>query len=120
MVVERAASVAKPLTLTTWVSDDTKFTFSSGLRPRNLDNPVAVTWMKYRGAGAVTFKEAVPRVEAVATGGGAYNGKAATTVTFGAPGDYMLHITVNDLSGQGGDGFQCCWTTALVKVSVTP
>jgi hypothetical protein len=32
----------------------------------------------------------------------------------------MLHVTVNDLSGQGGDGFQCCWTTALVKVSVAP
>jgi hypothetical protein len=30
----------------------------------------------------------------------------------------MLHLTANDYSGEGGGGFQCCWTTALVKVSV--
>jgi hypothetical protein len=29
-------------------------------------------------------------------------------------------VTANDYSGVGGGGFQCCWTTALVKVSVTP
>jgi hypothetical protein len=39
-------------------------------------------------------------------------------VTFSEPGDYMLHLTANDFSGEGGGGFQCCWTTALVKVSV--
>jgi len=120
MTIERAATVAKPLTLTTWMSDDTKFTFSSGLRPRTLDNPVAVTWMKYRGTGPVVFDNPAPPPEPVATGGGAYNGKATTKVTFSEPGDYMLHVTVNDLSGQGGDGFQCCWTTAVVKVSVAP
>jgi hypothetical protein len=120
MTIARGTTVTTPLLLTTWVSDDIKFTFSSGLRPRNFDNPVAVTWMKYRGAGAVAFDNPVPTLERVAAGGGAYNGKATTTVRFSAPGDYMLHVTVNDLSGQGGDGFQCCWTTALVKVSVAP
>jgi len=32
----------------------------------------------------------------------------------------MLHVTANDYSGDGGGGFGCCWTTALLKVSVKP
>ena len=49
-----------------------------------------------------------------------FNGKATTNVTFGAPGDYILNVTANDYSGEGGAGFQCCWTTGKVKVSVAP
>jgi hypothetical protein len=41
-------------------------------------------------------------------------------VKFGEPGDYVLHVTANDYSGEGGGGFVCCWTTAMVKVSVSP
>ncbi len=37
MIVERTTTLAKPLTLTAWVSDDAKFTSSSGLPPRDLD-----------------------------------------------------------------------------------
>ena len=33
-------------------------------------------------------------------------------------GDYVLHVTANDLSGEGGGGEVCCWTTAMVKVAV--
>jgi hypothetical protein len=120
MIAERATTVARPLTLTAWVSDDAKFTSSSGLPPRALDTPVTITWTKYRGPGAVKFDSERPKVEAVTGGKGAFNGKAVTTVTFREPGDYMLHATVNDLSGVGGGGFQCCWTTGLVKVSVAP
>jgi len=47
-------------------------------------------------------------------------GSATTAVTFGAPGDYILHVVANDASGDGGGGFQCCWTTGQVKVSVKP
>jgi hypothetical protein len=39
-------------------------------------------------------------------------------VTFSEPGEYTLSVTANDYSGEGGSGFQCCWTTALVKVRV--
>ena len=120
MMIERTTTLARPLTLTAWVSDDAKFTSSSGLPPRALDMPVTVTWTKYRGSGAVKFESERPKVEAAAGGKGAFNGKAVTTVTFSDPGDYMLHATVNDLSGPGGGGFQCCWTTGLVKVSVAP
>ena len=120
MIVERTTTVAKPLTLTAWVSDDAKFTSSSGLRPRDLETRVTITWTKYRGSGAVKFDNERPKVEAVDGGKGAFNGKAVTTVTFTEPGNYMLHATVNDYSGAGGGGFQCCWTTGLVKVSVGP
>ena len=55
-----------------------------------------------------------------ASGTQGFSGKATTNVTFAEVGDYVLHVTVNDYSGDGGGGFQCCWTTGLVKVSVTP
>jgi hypothetical protein len=32
----------------------------------------------------------------------------------------MLHVVANDYSGEGGRGFQCCWTNGHVKVSVQP
>ena len=39
---------------------------------------------------------------------------------FSEPGEYVLHIIANDYSGDGGGGEVCCWTTALMKVTVTP
>src|SRR5205085_2903104 len=61
-----------------------------------------------------------PEVEKLpAAGDAAFSGKATTNVKFSEPGDYVLHVTVNDYSGDGGGGFQCCWTTGLVKVSVS-
>ena len=41
-------------------------------------------------------------------------------VTFGAPGEYALHLNVDDFSGRGSGETGCCWTTAIIKVSVTP
>ena len=35
-----------------------------------------------------------------------------------APGEYTLRVQANDSSGDGGGGFQCCWTNAHVKVAV--
>jgi hypothetical protein len=49
-----------------------------------------------------------------------FSGKATTMAKFSEPGDYVLHITAMDYSGEGGGGEVCCWTTAMVKVSVTP
>lgn len=119
MMVERTTTLAQPLTLTAWLSDDVKFTSSSGLPPRDV-TPVTITWTKYRGPGAVKFDKERPKVEATDGGKGAFSGKAVVTVTFSETGEYILHATVNDLSGVGGGGFQCCWTTGLVKVSVAP
>jgi hypothetical protein len=120
--VERTAKVGNPLALTVWVSDDAKLTTNSGARPRNLGAPVTVTWSKYRGPGAVTFAKDKPAVEKSEHGDPnvPFSGKAATTATFSQPGEYVLHVTVNDYSGEGGGGFQCCWTNGQVKVSVQP
>jgi hypothetical protein len=66
----------------------------------------------FRGPGAVKFENQKPKV-AVDEGG-----KATTTATFSAPGEYILRVQGNDSTGEGGGGFQCCWTNAHVAVSV--
>jgi len=52
--------------------------------------------------------------------GAAVSGKSVTTATFSEPGEYVLRVVVNDWSGNGGHGFQCCWTNGQVKVTVKP
>ena len=47
-----------------------------------------------------------------------FSGKGAMTARFSQPGEYVLHVTANDYSGDGGGGEVCCWTTALIKVVV--
>jgi hypothetical protein len=47
-------------------------------------------------------------------------GKATVIATFSGPGEYILRAQSNDSTGEGGGGFQCCWTNAHVKVTVTP
>jgi hypothetical protein len=47
-----------------------------------------------------------------------YAGNASGTISFSDPGDYVLHVTINDMSGKGGGGAACCWTTAMIKVNV--
>lgn len=114
------ASVSAPLTLDAWAADDMKYTNGtsaplSGNRPA-----VTMRWSKYRGPGAVTFDKARPTLEKLPAGSSPFSGKSTATAKFAQPGDYVLHVTVNDYSGDGGGGFGCCWTTGLVKVSVTP
>jgi len=43
-----------------------------------------------------------------------------TTATFSAPGEYVLRAEALDETGVGGGGFLCCWTSALVQVTVSP
>ena len=93
----------------------------AGPRPRT--PPVTVAWSKFRGPGAVTFaneRPAVEKAEFHAPPGAVFSGKATTTATFSEPGEYVLRLVVNDWSGDGGRGFQCCWSNAQVKVSVKP
>jgi hypothetical protein len=44
--------------------------------------------------------------------------QAETEAWFDQPGEYWLRAQINDKSGDGGRGEQCCWTTAHVKVNV--
>jgi hypothetical protein len=116
----RTTASSVSLDLTIWISDDAKYTSGTSAPPRASRPAVTVTWSKYRGPGAVTFDKARPDIEKLQAGEAPFSGKATTTVRFGEPGDYIIHVTANDYSGPGGGGFQCCWTTALVKVTVTP
>jgi hypothetical protein len=122
LTVNRTAKVGVPLQLTIFPSDDAKLTTSSGAPPRNLGGPVVLTWSKYRGPGEVKFSKTKPDIEKIERKDiqAAFTGKSTTTVTFTQPGEYMLNVTANDYSGEGGGGFQCCWTTAKVKVTVQP
>ena len=117
LTMQRTVSVAEPLALTAWVADDAKWTTLSGAAPRGIATPVTVSWSKYRGPGTVKFSSERPPVEKTA-GAAVFNGKATTTATFSAPGNYTLHLVVNDLSGDGGGGEQCCWTFGTVTVTV--
>ena len=103
------ATVSEPLTLTSWANDDD--VIDEYRRARAIDPPARVTWNKFRGPGEVTFENTKPEV-------GKEDGKNTTTVTFSEPGDYTLRLQVNDTSGTGGGGSQCCWTNAHVKVTV--
>lgn len=114
----RTATVGEGLALPLFVTDDMKFTSGTNApmgRPRP---PVTLRWSQYRGPGKVTFDKPRPEVEKVAQSEGMFSGKATTTAKFSEPGDYVLHVTANDYSGDGGGGFGCCWTTGLVKVAV--
>lgn len=114
------ATVGSPVELEVWVADDAHLV-EGATRPAS--PPVSVGWSKFRGVGAVAFGEEAPAVDAASfdkPGSSVFTGRASTTATFNVPGDYVLRVVANDWSGDGGRGFQCCWTNAEVKVSVTP
>jgi hypothetical protein len=101
-------TASHPLTLSVWVSDD-------GVRPPEArQRPITptITWSKFRGSGNVVFDQAQPVVDEK-------TGSATTNATFTTAGEYVLRVQVNDATGEGGGGFQCCWTNAYVKVVVS-
>jgi hypothetical protein len=113
-----AAKVSEPVTLPLWVADDASV-IPGATRPRT--PAVTLTWSKFRGPGKVTFSSDKPMVEdAVFTAPPKtqFQGKALTTATFSEVGEYILRVMANDWSGEGGRGFQCCWSNAEVRVSV--
>src|SRR4029453_1976658 len=105
-----------PLTLTAWINDHLKYRRGTSAPPSASRQPINVRWSKYRGPGAVTFDKPRPTVEKLDSGEGAFSGRGATPPNFTPPGDYVLHLIANDYSGDGGGGFGCCWTTAVLKV----
>lgn len=104
-----AGVVGQPVTLTAVATDEAPD--DPDLSPFQLKRPpIAVVWTKYRGVGDVIFANARPSVEK--------DGKVSTTATFSQPGEYVLRAQVNDRSGDGGSGFQCCWTNTHVRVTI--
>ena len=117
VVTATEATVGVPLSLDAWVADDN--VVSPGARTPK--SPVTVHWTLYRGPAPVEFVIARPDVQKIARKmpeGTTFAGKANTSVTFSEPGDYVLQIMANDATGEGGGGFQCCWTTTHLSVSV--
>jgi hypothetical protein len=114
--------VSTPLPLTIWAADDARYTSGTNAPMRNPPPPVSIHWSHYRGPGHVTFTDPQPKVDVLQGGKVAepFEGTGATTASFSEPGDYVLHVSVNDYSGVGGGGEVCCWTNAMVKVTVTP
>ena len=104
------AVVSEPAPIAVWATDD-------GVRKaRAADRPTrfGLVWSKYRGPGGVAFDTTEPE-----TG---EDGKVVTTVTFDAPGRYVLRLLAwDDSGGQSAimaGGFFCCWTNGYVTVDV--
>jgi hypothetical protein len=112
------APLGEKVTLTLWVADDANLV--PGATAPNTP-PVSISWSKFRGPGAVTFSEERPAIQEAEFNPPphtAFRGKATTTAIFSEPGEYILRALANDWSGEGGRGFQCCWSNAQVKVTV--
>ena len=117
--VARTATVAAGLSLPVWAADDAKYSSGSNAPQRNPPPAVILHWSKYRGPGVVTFDKTPPVFEKT-EGSAVFNGKATVVAKFSQPGEYILHLDAEDYSGLGGGGEVCCFTTAMVKVTVTP
>jgi len=118
-------SVGNPVTLTVWTADDAVIPpgVAAGGRFGPPKTPSIISWNMFRGPGKVTFNPVKPPVEKAefkAPPPAVFTGKATTTATFSDPGEYILEVVANDVSGEGGRGFQCCWTTVQVKVTIAP
>jgi len=99
--------VGAPVAISVWAED--KKEEEAGSRPAS--TVATLSLHKYRGPGRVTFDR--PRISVPKQGD-----MVTFNATFSAPGEYMLRVQANDESGEGGGGFQCCWTNAYVKVAV--
>jgi hypothetical protein len=116
-----STTVGASLTLTAWVTDEPPklnvanalLTIGRGSEP-GAPSPVTVTWSLFRGPGEVKFDNVKPAVNY------AEGGKVTTNAVFSVPGEYILRLQANDQSGDGGGGFQCCWTNVHVGVTVKP
>ena len=108
-----SATAGTPLELRVWTSDVKPP--ASDHAPRRFRRPaLTLRWHRHRGPAEIEFDEPTHRFQDSA------DQNPTTTVTFGTPGEYWLRAEVLDETGVGGSGFQCCWTSALVRVSVSP
>jgi hypothetical protein len=104
-------TVDQPVAISVWVEDPKV----AGERGRGgfLGTPAVATVSlhKFRGPGKVTFEK--PRLPVAKQGD-----MVSTTATFSAAGEYLVRVQANDESGEGGGGFQCCWTNTYAKVTI--
>ena len=107
-----SATVGTPLELSVWTSDVKP---PEGYRPnpRRSRKPLVLKWHVLRSPGHVEFSQPEQEFE------DSSDQNPTTTATFSAPGEYLLRVEVLDETGEGGSGFQCCWTSAHVRVTVS-
>jgi len=114
-----STTVGRPLALDAWVSDEGPKVNPMPPIPGFNPPPPGIKWSVFRGpagtaaAPAMTFDPANPKIDKD-------TGKVTTNATFAVPGEYTLRMQANDSTGEGGGGFQCCWTNVHVKVTVAP
>lgn len=120
--VSRTAAVGTPMPLTVWADDDALYSSGGNGPMSNPRPPISLVISKYRGPGNVTLGPGRMTFETLKGGKPLepYTGKTTAQVNFSAPGDYIVHVTANDYSGNGGGGSGCCWTNAFLKVAVKP
>ncbi len=108
----KAAAANAPVELVVWARDDGRSSGNVAGGGRGAV-PVAITWFKHQGPGAVTFTPPTGRVPVA-------GGSAGTSATFSTPGEYIVRVRANDASGVSGAGHaQCCWTNGFLKVTVS-
>jgi len=105
-------TVNQPVTINVWVEDPKSPSEAPGAPTGRGSGSVAtVSLHKFRGPGKVTFDKV--RLPVLTQGA-----MISAAATFSAAGEYLLRVQANDESGEGGAGFQCCWTNTYVKVTV--
>jgi hypothetical protein len=107
-------TTAQPATFELWVADK-GYTEVPAAGPGGAGGRgglgIGVFLSKLRGPGDIKFERERPEVSK-------QDGRVSATAAFTVPGEYIVRVQVNDSSGDGGGGFQCCWTNAHVKVTV--
>lgn len=121
VALAKSAKVGEAVQLPVWLADDARLGLGAAAPPAL--PPVRVSWIRMRGPAAVEFQPSdKPDMTRMKWPGSPpatnVTGYAATAAVFRKPGEYWLAAVVNDWSGAGGNGFQCCWTTAHVRVIV--
>jgi len=106
------AAVGTPLELSVWTSDVKP---PEGYRPNPFRTqiPLTLKWHVLRSPGQVEFSEPEQEFE------DSSDQNPTTTATFSEPGEYLLRVEGLDETGEGGSGFQCCWTSVHVRVTVS-
>jgi len=105
-------TVNQPVSINVWVEDPKSPIEGPGAPTGRGSGSVAtVSLHKFRGPGKVTFDKV--RLPVLTQGA-----MISAAATFSAAGEYLLRVQANDESGEGGAGFQCCWTNTYVKVTV--
>jgi hypothetical protein len=95
------AVAGTPVTVKLSVADDKR------ALPQKRNIGVRLTWVRYRGAGAVTITDATKSVDG--------NGDASVTASFADPGEYVLRVEASDTEIHD---FHCCWSNGYIQASV--